>query len=92
MGIISHVIPSSHHHPTTHYLQSIPEALKALNDLATTVSALVGEPELEIEQQSCDDDESGGDHASSDARNVVRSILGAEDGASDDATDTASAD
>lgn len=74
------------------YLQGISEALKTLDELATSSSALIRPPELQVKKQRNDHDETSCDHAGSDTRDVVRSILSAEYSATDDATDTASAD
>jgi hypothetical protein len=72
------------------YLQSVSESLKTLDDLATRSCALVRPPELQVHEQSNDNNETSGNHASSDARHVVRSILSAENSATDDSTNTTS--
>jgi hypothetical protein len=73
-------------------LQSIPEALKTLNDLATSISALVGPPELQVHQQSNDNNETSSDHAGSDTGDIMRRILSTEDSSTDDTTDSTSSD
>lgn len=77
---------------TRRCLQGIPEALKTLDDLATSIGALVSPPEFQIHKKSNDDDKTGSDHASGNARNVVRLVLGSEDCASYNPTNTTSAD
>lgn len=73
-------------------LQSVPEALEALDDLATSRGALVGPPELEIQKQCNNDDETGCDHASNDTGDVVGFVLCTENSATDDATNATSTD
>jgi hypothetical protein len=73
-------------------LQGVPEALKPLNNLATSLSALVSPPELEVHKQSNNNDQASSDHASSNTRNVVGLILSAEDSATNDTTNTTSPD
>jgi hypothetical protein len=82
----------NHNYISSTTLQGVSESLKTLNDLSTSICALVRHPELEVHKQSDDYDESSGDHAGSNAGHVVRSILSAEDGASDDTTDTSCTD
>jgi hypothetical protein len=82
----------NHYYITSTSLQGISESLKTLNDLASSVRALVRPPELEVHEQCNNHDQSSSDHARSDTRHIVRSILSAEDGASNDTTDTSCTD
>jgi hypothetical protein len=74
------------------YLQSVPESLKTLDNLATVVRALVRHPELQVQEQRNNNNEACRNHARNDAGNVVGSVLGAEHGASNDSTNSTSTD
>jgi hypothetical protein len=78
--------------PPPQYLQSVPESLQALNYLATVVRALVRHPKLQVQEQRNNNNEPRSNHARNNAGNVVRSILSAENCASDDPTDSTSTD
>ena len=74
-------------------LESIPEALQPLNDLPASRGPLVRALELPLQRQRDDDDERVGGQAGVHARVIARlGVLGAEDGAADDAAEAAGAD
>ncbi len=67
-------------------LVGVEESLKTLDWLATSLSSLVGTPELEVQCQCDDNDQSTGQHAGEDTWVVRGRVLRSENGATDDTT------
>jgi hypothetical protein len=72
--------------------QRISETNQTFDRLATSLRTGICPPELELHRQSDDDDQRRGNHAGPDSWAILRLVLLTEDGATNDAANTAEAD